>query len=80
MRRHILGLLVLTLDLSLLLGYKSHHRRPLVQTLRNFMTAYFQHYRAGYLVGLQTVVCHCVLVAVQRRLQRNILCILPCSL
>ena len=54
MRRHILGLLVLTLDLSLLLGYKSHHRRPLVQTLRNFMRAYFHHYRAGYLVGLQT--------------------------
>ena len=68
MRRHLLGLVILTLDLSLLLGYNSNHRRPLAplaplapltQTLRKLMTAYFHHYRAGYLVGLHT---YCVLV------------------
>ena len=32
------------------MSYKPNHRRPLAQTLRQVMTAYFQHYRAGYLV------------------------------
>ena len=54
MRPHILSLLLLAVDISQLQSYKSNHRRPLAQTLRKFMTAYFHHYRAGYLVGLQT--------------------------
>ena len=54
MRRHILSLLLLAVSTSLLHSYRSNHRRPLAQTLRKFMTAYLRHYRAGYLVGLQT--------------------------
>ena len=57
MRPHILSLLLLAVDISQLHSYKSNHRRPLAQTLRKFMTAYFHHYRAGYLVGLHRDNC-----------------------
>ena len=45
---HLLRYYLLSLAV---LGYRPNHRRPLRNTLRRFMTAYFQHYRAGYLVG-----------------------------
>ena len=60
-RSYLLALLILAVDLSLLHSYKSNHRRPLAQTLRKFMTAYFHHYRAGYLVGLQTDKCRVII-------------------
>ena len=50
MRRHILALLLLAGQISSL-GFRANHRRPLAQTLSKFIRAYFQHYRAGYLVG-----------------------------
>ena len=49
------------------LSYRLNHRRPLADTLRQVMTAYFHHYRAGYLV-----VCS-LAVKLMRHIELNLL-------